>query len=341
MEWLQCRARLRDERRFHIDCAAAELRDLGLSAREANRAARRRYGRQSFRAAARELGCDFASLIDSIRTDRAFASPWLQPAALFTLVALVFLLSPQPHDLANSVFVRIHKTGMPAAILTVDIGSKWFGGDIAGQDFLALQSMTTLTRVDRYHGSYAWGEAAPGATLPMILAEARRKTGNPKLTAEWVAPHWELIANPAQSVWLVIGCCCGFLLLRTSRRFWRRLLYASGVAILHATASLAVAAFALQIWNGTPAAIAFLFIAWMGVAVVQIRHWWNDLRSRCPLCLKRMVLPLTEGAEGSMVLQPAVTESICAHGHGVLVESRWDRTFRPEESPIESFAHFS
>lgn len=90
-----------------------------------------------------------------------------------------------------------------------------------------------------------------------------------------------------------------------------------------------------------PVTIAFLFIAWMGVAVMQVRHWWTDLRSRCPLCLERMVLPLTEGAEGSMVLRPAVTESICTHGHGVLVESRWDRTFRPEESPLESFANFS
>jgi len=102
-EWWQLRARLRDERRFHLDRAAAELLDC-------------RYGRQSLGAAARELGCDFAGLVDLIRT---------------------------------------HRAGTPSAILTVDIGSRWFGGDITGQDFAALQSMTTLTRVERYHGSYA------------------------------------------------------------------------------------------------------------------------------------------------------------------------------------------
>lgn len=327
-EWRQLRARLREERQFHLDCAAAELRDC-------------RYGRQSLGAAARELGCDFAGLVDSIRTHRVLAFPWLQPAALFSLIAFVFLVSPQPRELANGVFVRVHKTGTPSAILTVDIGSRWFGGDITGRDFAALQSMTTLTRVERYHGSYAWGQAAPGAALPAILVEARRKTGNPKLTVEFVAPHWELVANPAQSVWLVIGCCCAFLLLGTSPRFWRRLLYGFALIALHAAASLAIAAFTLQIWNRMPMTVAFLFIAWMGVAVMQVRHWWTDLRSRCPLCLERMVLPLTEGAEGSMVLQPAATESICRHGHGVLVESRWDRTFRPEESPLESFANFS
>jgi len=54
-EWRQLRARLRDERRFHLDCAAAELRDC-------------RYGRQSLGAAAHELGCDFAG--SWIRSER-------------------------------------------------------------------------------------------------------------------------------------------------------------------------------------------------------------------------------------------------------------------------------
>jgi len=161
-EWRQLRARLRDERRFHLDCAAAELRDC-------------RYGRQSLGAAARELGCDFAGLVDSIRTQRVLAFPWLQPAALFSLIALVFLLSPQPRELANSVFVRAHRAGTPSAILTVDIGSRWFGGDITGQDFAALQSMTTLTRVERYRGSYAWGQSAPGATLAAIYRKLAAK----------------------------------------------------------------------------------------------------------------------------------------------------------------------
>jgi hypothetical protein len=342
MEWLQRRARLRDERRFHLDCAAAELRDRGFTAREARRAARRRYGRQSFRAAARELGCDFAGLVDLIRRHRMPASPWLQPVALASVIIFIFLVSPQPRELANSVFIRVQRAGMPGAILTVDIGSRWFGGDITGRDFEALQSMTALTRVERYHGSYAWGQAAPGATLQAIVSEARRQTGNAKLAAEFVLPHWKLRANPAQSIWLFMVGYCAFLLFGTLRwRLWRWLLYAAGSIALHAAASLAIAACTVQIRNVMPWAITFLFIAWMGVAVMQVRYWWSDLRSRCPVCFERMVLPLTEGAEGSMILRPAVTESICTHGHGVLVESRWSRTFRPEESPIESLTNFS
>jgi hypothetical protein len=288
------------------------------------------------------LGCDFGALVDLIRTHRALASPWLQPAALISVIAFLFLLSPQPRELADSIPVRAQRAGMPGAILTMDIGSRWFGGDISPRDFEALQSMTTLTRVGRYHGSYAWGQAAPGATLPEIISEARRKTGNSKLAAEFVPPHWELPASPAQSLWLLMACYCAFLLWGTWLQFlWRWLLYAIGSAALHAAASLAVAAYTLQIWTGSPLAITFLFIAWMGAAVMQVRCWWVDLRSRCPRCFERMALPSTEGAAESIILRPAVTESICTHGHGVLVESRWNRTFRPEESLIESLANFS
>jgi hypothetical protein len=36
-----------------------------------------------------------------------------------------------------------------------------------------------------------------------------------------------------------------------------------------------------------------------------------------------------------VLLSPLFTESVCIHGHGVLVENRWSRRFRPEESPLE------
>jgi hypothetical protein len=39
-------------------------------------------------------------------------------------------------------------------------------------------------------------------------------------------------------------------------------------------------------------------------------------------------LPLTDGTADRVLLDPAVTESICAHGHGALLESRWIRRFR-------------
>ncbi len=46
---------------------------------------------------------------------------------------------------------------------------------------------------------------------------------------------------------------------------------------------------------------------------------------RCPECLDRLVLPLTAGDPNSIVLNPATTELICAHGHEVMLENRMSR----------------
>ena len=50
----------------------------------------------------------------------------------------------------------------------------------------ALRSMTTLTHLERYHGSYAWGQAAPGRHAACdFIRKPDAKTGNPKLMAEF------------------------------------------------------------------------------------------------------------------------------------------------------------
>jgi hypothetical protein len=351
-EWLGLRGRLREEYGFHLDRATADLRSLGLSRRAAKRTARVRFGRRNLKIAARELGSDLSGLAYLIRSHRVVASAWLQPAALLTVTILILLLSPEPREILNNVLVRVHRLDMSGAVLlTVDERSAWFAGSIKVPEFKALQSMTTLTRVERYHGSYAWGQAVSRATLPAIISEARRKTGNAGVAAQFMEPRWEVLANPAQSAWLVIAGYGAFLLFRyafqfgASRRLlWRWLLYGTAVGALHSTASLAVWALTVQIWNQrrfmvAPGLVfALLFTAYLGVGAIQCRYWWIDLRARCPRCFERVVLPLTEGAAESMILTPAVTESVCTHGHGVLVESRWSRAFRPEESPLQSLA---
>jgi hypothetical protein len=352
-EWLGLRARLRDEYGFHLDRATADLCSLGLSRRAAQKAARVRFGRRSLKAAARELGSDLCGLAYLIRSHRVVASAWLQPAALLSVTVLILLFSPEPRQILNNILVRVHRLDMSGAILlTVDERSAWFPGAITAPEFEALQSMTTLTRVERYHGSYAWGQAVPRATLPAILSETRRKTGNAAVVAQFMKPRWEVLANPAQSAWLVIAGYGALLLFgyafqfEASRRLlWQWLLYGTAVGALHSAASLAVWAFTVQTWNQTlftaaPGLVrALLFAAYLGVVAIQCRYWWIDLRARCPICFERMVLPLTEGAAESMIFKPAVTESVCAHGHGVLVESRWSRSFRPEESPLQSLAN--
>src|SRR5258706_14432057 len=93
-EWMQLRARFRDEHQFHLERAAAELRALGLSSCAANRGARDRFGsRQNSKLALRELGGDWAGLIRLALAHRLDASPWFRPAVLIMASMLGILLS--------------------------------------------------------------------------------------------------------------------------------------------------------------------------------------------------------------------------------------------------------
>src|SRR5580658_4506601 len=96
-EWMQLRVRLRDEYQFHLYRATEDLRTLGLSARAAKRAARGRLGSgQHRKLALRELGGNWAGLIQMLLVHRVHASPSFQPIALVAVSLLILLLSPSP-----------------------------------------------------------------------------------------------------------------------------------------------------------------------------------------------------------------------------------------------------
>ena len=349
-EWLQLRSRLRAECRFHLDRAAAELQDAGMSRSDAKRKARARFGgRKSLTAARRELGCDLTGLAHLIRAHRVLASPWLQPAILLCLIALVFGVSPARREILDGVVVRIVDIEDPGAVvLSVEGRSPWHGGAITPTEFAELRTMATITDVGAYRGRLARARAIPGATLNTIEREARARTGEPFIVSD-ISHRKDLVMNPAQAVWLFIAIYGVFFLFTNVRQFgsstrklWRWLLYAAGSAGLHAMASLCAWALLFQGWSKTSQSFgiggltfATVFGVYLGVAVFQCRLWWTDLRQRCPVCLDRLVLPLTEGAAESVLFNPAMTESVCVHGHGVLVEDRWARSFRSEASPLE------
>ena len=353
-EWLQLRSRLREERRFHLDRAVAELRTAGMSSIAAHRRARSRFGgRKNLTAARCELGCDLAGLAYLFRAHRAFASPCLQPAILLCLVALIFVISPTPREILDGVIVRIANIEDPGAVvLSVAGRSPWHGGAITPAEFTALRSMSTITEVGAYRGSYARARAIRAVTPSAVEVEALSRTGERFIVTD-ISHRKDLVMNPAQAVWLFIliyGLYFLFGYVRqfgsSARRLWRWLLYGVPLAGLHAAASLAVWALALEMWNGTHQTFvtggltyAALFGAYLGLSALQCRLWWTDLRQRCPVCLDRLVLPLTEGTAESVLFNPAITESVCVYGHGVLVENRWARAFRPEESPLQQLLH--
>ncbi len=154
------------------------------------------------------------------------------------------------------------------------------------------------------------------------------------------------MTSPAKVIWLLIALYGGFFLYtRVGPRVTPQwLLYAVALGCLHALASILGWALAIQLWDRaaswpqmpTISALGFsmLAVTYLLIAAVQCSCWWSDLRRRCPVCLDRLLLAWTQGDTASVLLSAAVTESVCAHGHGVMVESRWSRDFRREHSPL-------
>lgn len=257
-EWLQLRARVREERLFHRDRSIADFRSEGMTLSAAKRAAKERLGsRRHLRASLQELGCDLTGLARLLRVYRVQASVWFQPAVLLAAMAVILIISPSPHAI--------------------------------------------LEGIGRYRSA--------------------------------------IVTGPAKSAWLVLGFCAAFQMRRL--RPWP-LCYGVLSISLHALASTMAWALALQLWSQVlwstdgRALLAFLglLLAYLNMAVLQYRYWWRDLQRRCPVCLDGLLLPLTEGTADRVLLSSATTESVCAHGHGVLVENRWSKRFRPEESSL-------
>lgn len=341
-EWLQLRRRLHEERRFHIENAAAEFRVIGMSGREAMRQARMRFGgRRQVRTARRELGGDVAGLAHQLRAYRVTASAWVQPVLLFALVGLILAMSPAPRDIIEGVIGSPLSANDSRAVILAAAG--WTPAEriVTAADFETLRTLRTLRAVERYRTIYVRAQAVPGASLRSIQSELRARTGNRQLWAGWLFSENRVVTGPAQLAWVLLGFYVVFSLGQClpSRGSGRWLLYGFMMALMHTLASLTVWALVMQLWSwpvGGAGGVVFslVFLAYLLASAMQCRWWRRDLNQRCPICLERLVLPLTEGAAERVLIESAITESVCAHGHGVLVESRWSRRFRPEESPL-------
>jgi hypothetical protein len=177
------------------------------------------------------------------------------------------------------------------------------------------------------------------ALSPNCLLLLQSVAGNGKVT------HQALVMGPAQAIWIGVGALAlllsvGVLKNGTSRNW---IAYGAVLLCLHALVSLMAWGVTMQLWNRIRwrndgwAVVTFITVYGIYAAAswLQCRTWWRDLRRRCPLCLERMRLPLTEGTPDRVLLGSSSTEWVCIHGHGVLRENRWSRSFRPEQSSLE------
>ncbi len=350
-EWLQLRARLRDEYQFHLDRSEADFRALGLSARAASRAAQARFGpQQNLKLGLRELGGDWAGLLRLFLVHRVHASPSFQPIVLVVAMLPILVVSPAPKAILEGVMGQPLSAADRSAVFISDQARNLMYTGIANADFESIQSLEGMIKIERYLSIHARAQALEGVTLAAINSRVRAKTGNPRLRVVSLFERRAIVMGPAKAVWGFIGLC-SLVLLRTSiaklKSVHRWLGYGLAVACLHSLASLMAWAVANQLWSRVTwatdgrALIGFLVLSaiYLGVVALQCRYWWQDLRRRCPFCLDRLLLPLTEGTPDCILLNSATTESVCAHGHGVLVETRWSSRFRPQRSPLQGLVH--
>lgn len=331
-EWLAVRRRVREECAFHLDRAAAELQDLGWTGADARAEARARFGGRRYRRSAlHELGGDGKGLLQSLRDHRVPASAWTHPCALALAVALLAAASPRPREILASASAPARHTDWNREVVFYSAHGAYPWGITTGE-FEALKSLKTVTGLRPYRGQYARARAVDGATIASVQAEAQARTGHRRFWALPLLEPQSLPMQPMELLWLLLALYSAYRGCSRGLHGARGWLYGLALTALHAAASLLAWGVMNQVlgsWAGHAGPFALLLLAFGGLAAVQCRYASKGLTARCPVCLDRLVLPLTQGTAGRVLLDCATTESVCAHGHGALTENRWNAGFRP------------
>ena len=140
----------------------------------------------------------------------------------------------------------------------------------------------------------------------------------------------------AATLWTVaIAGVARIVLHFISRRQWRVSLYAAGVLFAMVVTGGFIWITGMQLLLARRWGADFVQIAAVGVfgfayvlaAFAAMRFWSRDMDLRCPVCLRLPGLPDARGKVHDLVVDPREIESICMHGHGYAVESRWRRGF--------------
>ena len=349
-EWLALRVRVREEFEFHFDQAAAEYLALGLSPSAARQAARSRCGDwRTVNMALREIGADLRGLLHLLAIYRVPAWPGFQAAVLLVAGAFLLLLSPSARTIGEAIVGRPFAAHDREAIFVSTQTRNLTYVGLTRADFETLHSIYGLTGVAPYLGVHARARIVGGTPLSVLESTLQALTNNHQLRVVPLYDRMPIVMGPARAVWallLLLGLWSLMNLRRCKQEpLW--CLFALATGGLQCATSMLLWAFAMQLWtkvqwstDGQAAlALLLLFLVYVGSAVAQTRWWMLDLDRRCPICLDGLLLSLSAGSDDCIVLNSSTKESICAHGHGVLVENRWSRGWRAQQSPLAGIIH--
>lgn len=132
------------------------------------------------------------------------------------------------------------------------------------------------------------------------------------------------------------------MLLMASRLGAHRRLLLFGMLLLVLMAAMGAVCWAtgLQMllhsrWRVDPlqgVAVMVFGFAFVGSMAAAFRFLFRDLARRCPVCLTRLGMADSRGNRHDVLVWPRETETICLHGHGLNLETRWGRVFQEDPS---------
>jgi len=159
-------------------------------------------------------------------------------------------------------------------------------------------------------------------TLLRVMTSLTRKAPADTGDGGVIAAHGFLIVFA-----LLVGICLvGFSrppLHRYGWSYWSFLFFKLSATLILVPVLWLETTFAMRAFMPNPALRILLggllpgliFIAALGCALTWC---FTDQRRRCPVCLRRLSLPVTTGSWSS-VFEPASTEFLCEEGHGSLI----------------------
>ena len=204
-----------------------------------------------------------------------------------------------------------------------------------------IDPYSLFTNFQRRVGAVA--RLRPGATTESLQRELTDLTESggyvhPASQIQVVSVATQQRRNLTGLLWfalLATGCALLAVILRNASRgigHWpegagRRVLWigflASKSALLLVIAMIAAwrTVFWVSYWldgPNNPAVPEYALWLFLPLATVALSWAFSDQRQRCPMCLKRLELPVEIGRTGSVLLNWAGTELVCPLGHGVL-----------------------
>lgn len=156
-----------------------------------------------------------------------------------------------------------------------------------------------------------------GTTAAAAQAELRASSTElmPRSSGRWVTVT-PIRSSVRMSLPFFVPFFSFFLGVAAILAVWKASVRAAGFGVL--TAALSLTVVLLTVIEFTDGAQPFTTWAFVVASILVVYCSHRDLHLRCPVCLRRLNMPVRIGHAGQVLLEQAGTELVCPRGHGML-----------------------